>query len=276
MRPTDVLAEQRRQYEIAETYLEQTRWSTDEEIQKRRTDCFHPIVGILERANTYHVTADMTTIAETAGGSMPSQVLQEGDCPSPFGFLLYDRPLRSPTPTWPIGERSPSDPTGFMWARGPGAIAVVTLGRERSTGSVEPRGTFTWHVGEVPTDLDNSDDGDNWRPCLHSLLATWTVMQQSLAARETVPAARAERRRCARVGLPETVVVVRLRKFETNYSGNNETEVDWSHRWLVSGHWRNQYLPSRGTHRQQWISGYVKGPSDKPLVVKERVSTWVR
>jgi hypothetical protein len=48
--------------------------------------------------------------------------------------------------------------------------------------------------------------------------------------------------------------------------------VDWSHRWVVSGHWRHQYLPSCGTHRQQWIASHVKGPDDKPLVVRDEVT----
>ena len=55
-----------------------------------------------------------------------------------------------------------------------------------------------------------------------------------------------------------------------------EGSVSWSHRWLVNGHWRNQWLPSRAAHRLQWIAGYVKGPASKPLVVKDRVTAWVR
>lgn len=279
MRPTDVLSEQRRLYEIGKGFLERVQRAepVDEETRWNQTSTAG-FVHILERAGTYHITSDMTAIAEAAGGSMPTQVLQDGDWPSPYGFMLYDRPLALPSPTQVINGRSASDPIGFLWALRPteSNIVLATLGRARSTGVIEPRGTFSWNLGEVPTDM--GDDGDSWRPYLPCLLATWTLMQQSLAARETVPAARAERRRCARIGLPENVVVVQLRKFETARTvvDQDGTEIDWSHRWLVSGHWRNQYLPSRQTHRQQWISGYVKGPPDKPLIVKERVSTWVR
>jgi len=41
--------------------------------------------------------------------------------------------------------------------------------------------------------------------------------------------------------------------------------------------WRNQWYPSLSQHRQKWISPYVKGPEDKPLVVRpRRVYQWTR
>lgn len=52
---------------------------------------------------------------------------------------------------------------------------------------------------------------------------------------------------------------------------NVEARRDWSHRWLVSGHWRNQWYPSEGVHRPIWIDAFVKGPSDAPLLVRPTV-----
>ena len=46
---------------------------------------------------------------------------------------------------------------------------------------------------------------------------------------------------------------------------------EYSHRWQVSGHYRNQYYPSTGEYKRIMIKPYVKGPKDKPLIVKERV-----
>jgi len=46
--------------------------------------------------------------------------------------------------------------------------------------------------------------------------------------------------------------------------------VYWNCRWLVNGHWRNQFHPSTGGHTPTWISPYVKGPADKPFVARER------
>jgi hypothetical protein len=88
-----------------------------------------------------------------------------------------------------------------------------------------------------------------------------------------------ELRRSLRSGLKSEVVVVRLRRKsldEPHEDNGEEGGVAWSHRWLVSGHWRNQWLPSRTCHRLQWIHGYVKGPAHKALVVKDRVTAWIR
>lgn len=44
-----------------------------------------------------------------------------------------------------------------------------------------------------------------------------------------------------------------------------ESDIEWACRWLVRGHWRNQYFPSTGTRAPIWIHPHVKGPEDKPF-----------
>ncbi len=65
------------------------------------------------------------------------------------------------------------------------------------------------------------------------------------------------------------VKVVQLRRAESNPVSSIESgdPVEWSCRWIVSGHWRNQYHASTGRHELQYILPYVKGPADKPLKV---------
>lgn len=47
------------------------------------------------------------------------------------------------------------------------------------------------------------------------------------------------------------------------------------HRFIVSGHWRGQaYGPNHSERRRQWIAPFVKGPRDKPLVLKDTVRVW--
>ena len=52
--------------------------------------------------------------------------------------------------------------------------------------------------------------------------------------------------------------------------------VEFSHRWEVSAHYRNQYYPSTGEHKRILISPYVKGPKGKPLIKKVRVDKVTR
>lgn len=54
------------------------------------------------------------------------------------------------------------------------------------------------------------------------------------------------------------------------YEGPDESqEVNWQHRWLVGGHYRNQWYPSAESHQVIWIAPYLKGPEGAPM--KERV-----
>lgn len=109
--------------------------------------------------------------------------------------------------------------------------------------------------------------------------ALWRMVQQRIAVQRVVPADRAERRRWERENarpLPEVTVIELRRPISRPSEGSSVMPVEWSHRWIVDGHWRNQYHPSTGTHVPTWIAPHVKGPDDKPLIVKQKVHAWVR
>lgn len=102
----------------------------------------------------------------------------------------------------------------------------------------------------------------------------WTVMQQRISMRTRPHLSRALFRRADRaLNLPPEVIVIDLRRTlkPKQVGEDNDEYVEWSHRWIVDGHWRHQYLPSTNSHRWQWISAYVKGPEDKPLIIKDKV-----
>lgn len=91
-------------------------------------------------------------------------------------------------------------------------------------------------------------------------------------------ASRPLRRRAERMGRDAEygdIRVVRLRKTETDRGekdpGFEEPSIEWTHRWVVSGHWRNQWYPSTQSHSLIWIDPHVKGPEDKPIIYKDQV-----
>jgi len=142
---------------------------------------------------------------------------------------------------WPFGDDTEDDP---WWAEVGGQVTA-----DKHTSAVEDR---------------------RW------LAAFWTLIaQRNLVHREPAQVARHVRRQADRAGLPITagLSIVRLRReyAEDDHEPVEGGKVAWSRRWMVEGHWRNQYLPSTKTHRQQFIAPYVKGPTDKPLVVRENV-----
>lgn len=107
---------------------------------------------------------------------------------------------------------------------------------------------------------------------------TFRLMQQRIAAHHPERPDRPARREAKRVGLQgdRDIVVVRLRRERSEHHGETG-EANYSHRFIVSGHWRNQWYPSGHVHRQIWISPYVKGPEDAPLKMPPRkVYQWTR
>jgi len=136
-----------------------------------------------------------------------------------------------------------------------------------------------WHFGQTfegnELDVIGEPTGaaDWWR----MLQTTFRLMTQRISVKHHERLARSGRRVARAEGMasePE-VVVIRLRREQGEHHEPTNGEGHYSHRWIVGGHWRNQPYRSEGIHRQIWISPYVKGPEDKPLIVRpRRVYQW--
>jgi hypothetical protein len=108
---------------------------------------------------------------------------------------------------------------------------------------------------------------ETWR----NIQSLFRLMQQTITTPVEREAPRATRRRAKRQPDREIkpVTVIQLRRPKKPRQGE-ERDVDWTHRWLVGGHWRNQWYPTLGIHRQRYIAPYVKGPEDKELRIREK------
>lgn len=96
------------------------------------------------------------------------------------------------------------------------------------------------------------------------------LLRQRIAEESTVMPDRAARRRMAREGRePAPVRVISLRGGSAHGGGDGSRA--YVHRWMVRGHWRRQWYPSIGQHRPRWISPFIKGPDDAPLLGGEKV-----
>lgn len=119
------------------------------------------------------------------------------------------------------------------------------------------------------------------QPVVAALASAWLLMQQPLLIDRTreradKPTARAY----ARDGLPAPeVTVVDLRRQYTPQDRDADAGSGrhYKHRWIVSGHWRNQaHGPGMSLRRQTWVPSYVKGPEGAPLLSTEKVNVWRR
>lgn len=89
---------------------------------------------------------------------------------------------------------------------------------------------------------------------------------------------RAARRSAARAGVVagDTTVLTLRRGTTGPHDGGEHEDAHYSHRFIVRGHWRNQWYSSLDTHRQIWIAPFLKGPDDLPLLSKGRAFRLVR
>jgi len=49
----------------------------------------------------------------------------------------------------------------------------------------------------------------------------------------------------------------------------NHIDIEWSHRWIVKGHWKQHWYPKEKVHRPIYIMDHIKGPDDKPLRIAD-------
>lgn len=118
------------------------------------------------------------------------------------------------------------------------------------------------------------------------LAALSLLVNHKLSSADMIWSDRQARRRSARAGVdenkePSHVRYIRLREIRKKEGETDEEHekrhVEWTHRWVVNGHvaWR-RCGPKGSQRRLSYIPAYVKGPSDKPLVIKEEVRVWTR
>jgi hypothetical protein len=149
---------------------------------------------------------------------------------------------------------------------------VYILAYYEFQGRICPGTMSIWREGDVHCQTLGNDV--QFGPSVW-LSVFWNFIRQSITQVESVGPSRAYKKRAARNGNGDEktarLKVVHLRRVERHASESGDADakhVDWSHRWIVDPHRRNQWYPSLKKHQMKWIAAYVKGPQNKPLVVK--------
>ena len=135
------------------------------------------------------------------------------------------------------------------------------------------------------SDLDDGDmydeegrytGADQW---WKTIQVTLRLMQQHIVVRSEAQVPRPTRRRWERAGKtpPKDICVIRLRRQEQRTHDNDgESGRTLTHRHFREGHWRNQWYPSLGVHRQIRIQRTIVGDPSLPLIIKRRFYKWDR
>lgn len=240
----------------------------------------------------YYVNEDMVALARTAATSMPEFSINDEDLPSPAGFVVFESPLdvydegrgevqivsASWGPCWGSHAKS-------LWVTWYTCAASV-IEQAQMRGSVVHRQRVRLFIHtESILSLEGitacrasggermsfgERDPHSQASWLATLRTIWLLMGQSVGSVNDARFDRAASRRLARDGIPATRVrVITLRRAAGEGSGPSDRE--FHHRWIVRGHWRQQWIPSRSVHRPTWIAPHVKGPDGAPLLGGEKV-----
>jgi hypothetical protein len=203
---------------------------------------------------------------------------------------LASLPVEIGAVSWgPLSISTPQAPAGAVWmsfyaCTRVGEISDETV-RRAATAILPPM--LVDNEAVVPWIPDGADDA-GWMlpdPEPHDAIGTWgwaamvfaafrLATQAGLVDRATERTPRPERRRTQRAGLPgRDVHTVRLRHATHPGGGAGDAGREYSCRWVVRGHWRNQpWGPNRSLRRPTWVLPHVKGPDGAPLRGGERVN----
>lgn len=246
----------------------------------------------LERADTVFVDRDVLELVDHARAAVRVEAMLPEDLFTPEGFALFERDvfLRDrnhgcasframswgPAIAGGIPRReeliSGTHITLYAHWDAEDDYSVRLRASERRDHYLQAHGSLLsmFHAGFVPWGIVPTDEVtpelDHDRQLWRFVQTFFRFAQQEVVVPVRERGDRHARRRMARLREDrDGVLVVRLRRARPERKEPGDAEVEWSCRWPVSGHWRDQWYPSVGAHRQKWIHGYVKGPADKPL-----------
>ena len=225
-----------------------------------------PLITDLKSCEPYYVSAVLSHVLIGASEDYPTVPLLREDLPSQSGWVYFGSPLTLPG----IGEDNANiDITAIHW----GAVNGERMlwGYERRWQRMYPICNTPWDYGQTWNE-DDFHTNPEWRVGMKSIHRLWHTFLAFIRQAIFIPARQKPLRAVSRRAMKKLAVhdplikVILLRKAQqASYDGGYSQGVEWACRWLVRGHWRQQWYSSTGVRRAIFISPYVKGPEDKPL-----------
>jgi hypothetical protein len=248
----------------------------------------------LAYSELFHITGQMTDLVKVSSTSLPEFTLTPADLPSPFGFIYFADPVQTIDYSLqgggiaPVVAMSWGPWKGSQWPDGGVWVTTytdtwATLASGVDQGHIVPATAELVRKSMPPLSIDNEcqipfsvepigEDPQGGNELVRIIRSTWLLMGQSISQTEILSPDRALRRRFQRQGKePPSVRVISLRRPRRSDGDDDSNGRDYSHQWIVRGHWRQQWYPSVNDHRPVWIAPHIKGPEGAPLLGGDRV-----
>lgn len=270
---------------------------------------FAQIGTALEQSNEmWWVSEDMSKLAwdVSMSGTEPED-LNEDELPAPSGIMWLNGGggpvlVNKKLPDEEFLETGKTDTElmsidAIIWYTPTLGIPGVKLGQPRFMGLTAAPGivrdTAQWNGILSPMDVESNEIEFNRTPTyvtyLHlkylprkmALVVMRLAREESVGETTSETVGRSLNKKKNRERRIHTVTCASLR--HNRYTSDAERAAEarnYSHRWIVRGHMRNQPIGPRNAkggqqHMRVWIAPYVKGPEEKPLILKDRVQLFV-
>jgi hypothetical protein len=262
-----------------------------EELTEQDRDAAEFILERLVRESLYRgdvmfVTEEMQEILMQAADDLPNDiVLHDHDLLTNIGYCQFERPMFGcdahgkeisiSALSWvlhPAGDQMVINLFYFSDAEVNDDLNPIFRENCREHGVPYPSmGLSHWYPLTFETLMPTDDrvGSEVVIGLLKMFIAMQLVAQQKIGTTVITQPHRAVRRRW-HLDESSYISVITLRRKKAILPPDHEpAKMEYSHRWLVSSHWRRQWYPSTKSHGWKYIYEFIKGPEDKPLVIRE-------
>lgn len=253
-------------------------------------DLVEMLTSDLRHSEVLYVGEEMCELLEWVSDDFKPETIFDHDLLVPFGMAVFAEPqsfissegkrVEYEVLTWAFHKEMEDISVAYDDTRG-ARHGVALNAYMRYQGEWGP--CFTGGAlleQSVPEDYEETRT-EAFKEVRRTFQVLMRLCAQKLVVDTVMDATRKPRRRAQRAAAskePGKVRVVTLRKESRPLPEDHVPEPgNWSHRWIVKPHWRNQWYPSLGVHRQILVGPYVKGPETLPLKLpKDRGFALVR
>ncbi|SDR75971.1 hypothetical protein [Corynebacterium timonense] len=265
--------------------------------EERGTAITRRHIPTLRRAELFWASSDMTTLALQAAATLPEWT-PEIAAPATAGFMLWQQPIGRFDGVAPgftdegVAERiiSDSQAVAAHWSFDAEYLTLTLYGLVSSaaergrtapvSGDLYEIGVFTTLGGHAfhPDKVELQDQ--TMHEVLHVIGASWLLMQQPTVS--TVRRQKPQRtggkpkKKPAKRDMVQIIDLRRLAKKNEPNAAPGTGRREYSRRWFVRGHWRQQACgPGRTQRKPVFVAPHIRGPEDAPLK-QGRVNAWRR
>ena len=251
--------------------------------------CLETDDSFFKNSTPLFVTKEISDSLMTALPTLPNTSLSEDDIPKGTGWVCFENLDYTITDLYCNDGNHATKIFGVSWKVWNDFVRLVWFGTSHHFETPIPIGSSTIELNKE-WDFVKEYQKKHGKPFVPNpehntslqfvdeiisngfFLSLFSFIKQPLVITSQGKAPRNARRRLAKE-MPELEPlfnIIHLRKsvYDSSYSQPSGRSKVHDFRWIVNGHWRNQYYSSINKHKPIWISAFIKGTDGKPLKQK--------